>query len=106
MSRRVPVGVAEKVPLELMSSAANIVRIHSDAVGAAHLMRELVGTAGFQVSLIEEQGQWQVVVRGTEAVEDVIQAVRRCLAAGLAAFATVHVGARPYVTFEQPQAAA
>ncbi len=107
MSRLVPVGFGEKVSLELLSSAANTVRIHSDAAGAAHLMRELVGIAAFQVSLIEEQGQWQVVVcagadlRGV--VEDVIEVVRRCLAAGLAAFASVHVGARPYLRLDQPQ---
>jgi hypothetical protein len=110
MSQMVPVGLADKVPLESLSSAANTVRIHSDAVGAAHLMRELVGVAAFQVSLIEERGQWEVVVRVSsdlrDAVEAVIQAVRRCLAAGLAAFASVHIGARPYARFERPQTAA
>ncbi len=109
MSRRVPVGSAEKVPLELVSSAANTLRIHSDAAGAAHLARELLGIGAFQVSLIEEQGQWQVVVRASDdfrnAVQDVIQAVRRCLAAGLAAFASIHIGVRPSIRFDQPQLA-
>lgn len=109
MSRMVPVGIAEKVPLDLLSSAANTVRIHSDAAGAAHLMRELVGIAAFQVSLIEEQGQWQVVVRASadfrEAVENVIRIVRCCLAAGLVAFASVHIGARSDFRFDRPQPA-
>ncbi len=110
MSRRVPVGSVEKVPLELLRSGANTVRIHSDAAGAAHLMRELLGIGAFQVSLIEEQGQWQVVVRATAdfraAVQDVIQAVRRCLAAGLAAFASIHIGARPSIRFDGSETAA
>jgi hypothetical protein len=98
MPRMVPVGATEVVPLELLSSAVNTVRIHSDAVGAAHLMRELLGTEAPHVALVEEQGQWHVVVRVGrdvgEAVQKVLAIVRDALDAGLAGFASVHVGAR------------
>jgi hypothetical protein len=74
--------------------------VHSDPVGAANLMKEIVSEGCHDAALEEEGGHWHVVVRasggGQTMLAEVIDLVAHCVDTGRMSFATLVVGKRNY----------
>jgi hypothetical protein len=91
--------------LEESWTANNVTKVvvESDPAGAANLMREAVAKGGFDVTLEEHDGCWQVRVHTDEAaapvLAEVLDLVARCLERGLMGYARLGVGQRSYTVY-------
>jgi hypothetical protein len=79
---------------------ADDIVVHTEAAGAARLMKELVELGTFDAALEEEEGHWRVVVRAgvpeKPATASVLRLVAHAIDEGRIDHATVCVGRRSF----------